>query len=245
MTGRPVRVLLVEHDPAARLLWENFFAARREFSLCGWARDGWSGLEAAAGEDPDAVLMDLVLPGMDGLEFLRTLKRREGRPAVVVASRISGSQVIQRALSLGADYYFVKPVRLQAVAELLQALCGGSVEGYARQILLEMGGRGLGLEAACAAAAELAGDRTMLLKEAYAPFIRRAHTSYGCVEKNIRELTGKLQAGATPAYRLLMGGLPAARPSNGAFLQCLCRAALERQAAGAERPEILRQRYFP
>lgn len=245
MTGGPVRVLLVEHDPAAQLLWEHFFAGRQGFSLCGWARDGWTGLEAAAVQDPDAILMDLILPGMDGLELLRALKRRNGRPVTVVASRISGSHVVQRALSLGADYYFVKPVRLQAVADLLQALCGGSVEGYARQILLEMGGGGLGLEAACSAAAELAGDQTMLLKEAYTSFIQRTHTSYSCVEKNIRELTGKLHAGATPAYRLLMGGLPAERPSNGVFLRLLSQAALERQAAGAERPEILRQRFFP
>lgn len=231
--GGLIRILLLEDDPAAPVLWRTFFAREADMELCGWARDGWRGLEAVERERPDAVLLDLILPGMDGLEFLRTLRRRGASPLTVVISPIHNSRVIGQAAALGADYYFVKPVRLQAVAGLLRDLCSGGVAGYARQLLMEMGGAGLGLEAASAAAAELAGNRRMLLKEAYAPFMRRAQTSYGCVEKNIRMLTDRLHAAGSPAYRRLMGGLPPARPSNRVFLCRLCDAALERQAAGA------------
>lgn len=232
--GPPIRILLLEDDPAAPVLWRTFFAGQGDMELCGWVRDGWNGLEAVDRQRPDAVLMDLILPGMDGLEFLAALNRRRNRPAAVVASPLGNRVVVQRAAALGADYYFVKPVRLQSVADLLRALCGGGIAGYARQLLIEMGGTGLGLEAASAAAAELAGDRHMLLKEAYAPFIRRAHTNYGCVEKNIRKLTGRLHAEGSPAYCCLMGGLPPERPSNQIFLRRLSEAALERQAAGGE-----------
>lgn len=234
--GAPVRILLLEDDPAAPVLWGAFFAAQADLELCGWARDGWSGLEALERQRPDAILMDLVLPGMDGLSFLQALQGRQDRPALVVTSPIGNHWVVQRAVSLGADYYFVKPVRLRAVADLLRALCGGGIAGYARQLLLEMGGTGMGLEAASSAAAELAGNREMLLKEAYAPFMYREHTSYGCVEKNIRMLTDKLHTAGSPAYRRMMGGLPPERPSNRVFLRRLCEAALERQSAAGSLP---------
>lgn len=232
--GAAIRILLLEDDPAAPVLWRTFFAGQADMELCAWARDGWSGLEAVERERPDAVLLDLVLPGMDGLEFLRMLRQRPNPPAAVVASPIHNRWVIRQAATLGADYYFVKPVRLQAVAELLRSLCGGgsAVADYARQLLLEMGGTGVGLEAASSAAAELAVDRRLLLKEAYAPFMRRAQTSYICVEKNIRMLTDKLHTAASPAYRRVMGGLPPSRPSNRVFLCRLCDAALACQAGG-------------
>ena len=144
--GPPIRILLLEDDPAAPVLWRTFFAGQGDMELCGWVRDGWNGLEAVDRQRPDAVLMDLILPGMDGLEFLAALNRRQDRPAAVVASPLGNRVVIQRAAALGADYYFVKPVRLQSVADLLRALCGGGIAGYARQLLIEMGGTGLGLE---------------------------------------------------------------------------------------------------
>lgn len=53
------------------------------------------------------------------------------------------------------------------------------------------------------------------------------NTSYACVEKNIRSMVGKLQAGACGEYQALMGGLPAERPSNELFLRRLARRILE------------------
>lgn len=227
-----IRVLAVEDDPASRMLLAALLDPLPDFTLCAAAEDGLEGLAALERERPDALLLDLVMPGLDGLGFLRALRDRGlYRPAaVVVISHIGGERLIQHVLSLGADYYFVKPVYFPALVELLRALCGRSLEEIARELLLEMGGSGLGMEAACSAAAELARDRsgTLYLKQAYAPFIQRERTDYRCVEKNIRNLTGKLHTGGSPVYQALMGGMPEARPKNEEFLRRLARAALKR-----------------
>ena len=235
----PIRVLLIEDDPAYPVLLERLFASVPGLILCGVAQDGRLGLELLEQEQVDVVLLDLVMPEMDGLTFLERLRNRPGRPAVVVLSGVSSQRIIQRALGLGADYYLIKPVEPRALLGLLRTLCGGAVEECARTVLEEMGAGGLGMAAACAAAAELARERDgqMLLKEAYAPLIQRERTSYACVEKNIRALTGKLHAGGSPAYRQLMGGMPSCRPSNGEFLRCLCRAALARCMERRLRPK--------
>ena len=79
----PIRVLVVEDDPSAQLLLAGALAELPGLELCGIAADGLEGLELVERLRPDAVLLDLIMPGMDGLSFLRALDRRD-RPTVVV-----------------------------------------------------------------------------------------------------------------------------------------------------------------
>lgn len=226
----PIRVLLVEQDKDIQMLWKSAMNPEFGMELCGWARDGRSGLEMIQEKKPDAVLMELILPNIDGMALLQKVKALPKPPVVVVASLAGNPQIIQRAIAAGADYYFVKPIRIQAVRHTLWTLCRSGTEKYAYQVLREMGASGLGMEAASAAAAELSMGRKILLKEAYEPFVRRNHSSYACVEKNIRKLVERLYKVKSPKYCAFMAGLPAGRPSNTVFLYRLSQAALAREA---------------
>ena len=86
-------------------------------------KDGLEGLELVEQTRPDIVLLDLILPGMDGLDFLRTLRRRNERPAVVVASQASEPTVIRLAFQLGASYYLIKPLNFDSLPDLFHSLC--------------------------------------------------------------------------------------------------------------------------
>ena len=217
-----IRVLVAEDDPAARRLLSEALPRLPGLSLCGVAADGLECLALIDQLRPDAVLLDLVMPNLDGLGVLRAMGRRRNGPAVVVTSQISHQGVVQCALSLGASYYLVKPVNVQALPELLQ--CGAPLERQALELLSSMGASGLGMEAAARAAVVLHQHPNALLKEAYAPTIAGQRTCYGSVEKNIRSMVDKLHAAARPAYIDLMGGLPPQRPSNLIFLRHLARA---------------------
>ena len=230
----PIRVLLVEDDPSARLLLSAALAAQPGLELCGQAADGLEGLELVERCRPDAVLLDLIMPGMDGLGFLRALDRRD-RPTVVVASQAGGREVIRCALSLGASYYLVKPVNVQALPDLLAGLCLGPLVRRGEALLADMGASGRGLPAAAQAAAVLAREPGALLKQAYAPAIAAEGSSYAVVERNIRRMVGALHQAAPPGYLALMGGRPERRPSNLAFLRALA-GALE---AEGQRPGFL------
>jgi DNA-binding response OmpR family regulator len=72
------------------------------------ARDGHEALERARAERPDLVVLDLGLPGLDGLEVAKTLRRESNVPIIVLTARVEESDRI-RGLEAGADDYVTKP----------------------------------------------------------------------------------------------------------------------------------------
>ena len=154
-----IRVLVVEDDPETRMLTEALLSGRKGVCLCALAKDGLEGLELVEQTRPDIVLLDLILPGMDGLDFLRTLRRRNERPAVVVASQASEPTVIRLAFQLGASYYLIKPLNFDSLPDLFHSLCLEPRERAAADYLRGMGASGLGVEAAARTAAVLSTGR--------------------------------------------------------------------------------------
>ncbi len=80
-----------------------------------------AGLDACAASPPDAVLVDLTLPGMDGYDLIRALRRSSDVPIVVVSARNDTHDIVA-ALEAGADDYVVKPVAVKELAARLRAL---------------------------------------------------------------------------------------------------------------------------
>ncbi|MCS7255970.1 MAG: response regulator transcription factor [Thermomicrobium sp.] len=85
------------------------------------AYDGPSGLALARSDSPDLVILDLMLPGMDGLDVLRALRRESLVPVLVLTAR---SAELDRVvgLELGADDYVVKPFSLREVVARVRAI---------------------------------------------------------------------------------------------------------------------------
>ncbi|MEV5678391.1 MULTISPECIES: response regulator [unclassified Streptomyces] len=110
------RVLVVEDEPQlVRALEINLKARRYEVDT---APDGATALRLAAAHHPDAILLDLGLPDMDGLDVLRNLRRWIRVPVLVVSARQASDEKIE-ALDAGADDYVTKPF---AIDELLARL---------------------------------------------------------------------------------------------------------------------------
>jgi DNA-binding response OmpR family regulator len=115
------RVLIVEDDPPLRLaMTKALKAAGHEVTT---AKAGDEGLEAALANPPDVVLLDVMLPGMNGYEVLAKLRKHDpDLPIVMITAKGEEADKV-RGLSLGADEYVVKPVGL---AEL-QARVGAAL----------------------------------------------------------------------------------------------------------------------
>ncbi|MFE7774809.1 response regulator [Streptomyces sp. NPDC057445] len=112
------RVLIVEDDPQlVRALTINLRARKYEAEA---ASDGTAALQLAAATPPDAVLLDLGLPDMDGLDVIRDLRLRSGVPIVVVSARSTSDEKIA-ALDAGADDYVTKPFSMDELLARLRA----------------------------------------------------------------------------------------------------------------------------
>lgn len=120
---RPL-VLVVEDDPSdwhlyGELLWYNGFDVAH-------ATKGMEALRMAAERTPDLVLLDLVLPGMDGLEVCRRLRAIEEMrdvPVVVLTGR-SAAEVEGACMAAGANRFLQKPTSPLAVLGLVEQLIG-------------------------------------------------------------------------------------------------------------------------
>ncbi|WP_406456085.1 response regulator transcription factor [Streptomyces sp. NBC_00876] len=110
------RVLVVEDEPQlVRAIAINLHARKYEVDA---AADGNTALRLAAAHPPDAVLLDLGLPDMDGIEVMRGLRRWSRAPILVVSARTASGEKV-RALDAGADDYITKPFSMD---ELLARL---------------------------------------------------------------------------------------------------------------------------
>lgn len=235
----PLRVLLIEDNEATRLLLRAYLDSLEGVSVCGEAADGMEGRDLIWALQPDLVLLDLVMPVMNGTELLRVLRDDPPpvRPGIIVVSHLSGDLPLRFTATLGVDYYLTKPVNFAELAELIacyqhkQPAMGSPTEGRARWLLLRMGAAegSLGCRYAALTAEQLARAPagSLLLKQAYAPAIKEAGTSRANVEKNIRDLIEKIHRAAKEEYIHMMGGLPERRPDNKTFLTRLADAARE------------------
>lgn len=115
----PVTVLVVEDEPAIAT------AVAQRLTAEGWrvevARDGLSGVEAAARLRPAAVVLDVMLPGIDGLEVCRRIQAENPVPVLMLTARDDETDMLV-GLGVGADDYMTKPFSMRELVARLKAL---------------------------------------------------------------------------------------------------------------------------
>ncbi len=116
---RNATVLVVEDEPAIAT------AIAQRLSAEGWrvevARDGLSGVDAAARLHPDAVVLDVMLPGIDGLEVCRRIQADHPTPVLMLTARDDETDMII-GLGVGADDYMTKPFSMRELVARVKAL---------------------------------------------------------------------------------------------------------------------------
>src|SRR5437588_8664396 len=114
-----MRVLVIEDE--TDLLRAVVQTLREEGYAVDEAAEGEEGLFKALGWDYDAVVLDLMLPGLDGWELLRRLRRERKTPVLILTARDAVADRV-RGLDAGADDYLVKPFALGELLARLRAL---------------------------------------------------------------------------------------------------------------------------
>ena len=117
-SARP-RILLVEDDPTIREMTQ--LALQRDGFAVDTAGDGATGLSAFRSQAPDLVLLDVMLPGVDGVSVCRTIREGSVVPIVMLTARTDPIDVVL-GLEAGADDYVTKPFEPSILAARLRAV---------------------------------------------------------------------------------------------------------------------------
>jgi CheY-like chemotaxis protein len=131
------RILIVEDNEMNRDLLTRRLT-KRGYSVME-AIDGDQGLQVANAENPDLILVDLGLPGMDGCELTRRLKASSTTRQIPVLALTAYARVEDRdrALAAGCDEFETKPIVLEALLKKIKNLLGSSVDELSGVSLVE------------------------------------------------------------------------------------------------------------
>ena len=114
------RVLVVEDNPVVRLALSGVIRQAPHLTLAGEVWTGEAALEAIKKDEPDIVCLDLLMPGMGGLEALKQIRESHPHVRTVIVSGVGTSEIVKEALALGADGYVLKPFHAGKVLDVLQ-----------------------------------------------------------------------------------------------------------------------------
>ena len=120
-----IRVLVVDDDALVRAGLTMLLAGAGDIEIVGEAADGREVEHAIAEHQPDVVLMDIRMPGMDGLAATEILRRRDRPPEVIVLTTFDADDHVLRALRAGASGFLLKDTPPANIVRAIRAVAAG------------------------------------------------------------------------------------------------------------------------
>jgi DNA-binding NarL/FixJ family response regulator len=121
----PIRVVVVDDEPMVCAHLRTILGSSASIEVVAEAHDGAAGVAAVVREQPGVVLMDLRMPGMDGLTAIEKIRQLASPPAVVVLTTFDADQYVLRALRAGAAGFLVKSTPPEDLIGLVQVAAEG------------------------------------------------------------------------------------------------------------------------
>ena len=138
-----ITILLVDDHQIVRQGVRAFFEAHAEFEVVGEAKNGAEAVRLAEEHIPNVVLMDLIMPGMDGVEATRLIKKISPRTQIIVLTSYHDDEHIFPALQAGALSYILKDVEMDELAAVVKKAAVGEAvlnSHVAARVIVEIQG---------------------------------------------------------------------------------------------------------
>jgi DNA-binding response OmpR family regulator len=113
------KLLIVDDQSSVRTLLEEYLVEQGYEIIT--AADGQAALYTARHQQPDLILLDIMMPNMDGYQFLRVFRQERQTPVIIITAREEETDAVL-GLDLGADDYLVKPFRMRELAARIRAI---------------------------------------------------------------------------------------------------------------------------
>lgn len=126
MVSEPIRILIADDSCDFSEMLCSYISLYSDIQVIGIARNGNEALELVQRHKPDVLLLDLIMPEMDGLEVLRRLRSSSGHmPHVFCLSAVSSEAAAYQSVNLGATY-LLKPIEAKVIVAKIRSVMQAS-----------------------------------------------------------------------------------------------------------------------
>ncbi len=123
---KQTEVVFIDDNLALTEMLEEYFSERQGYDVLGVANNGEEGVQLVKDMEPDVVLLDIIMPQMDGISVLEAIQsmRLKKKPQVIMLTAFGQEDVMKRASELGASYFILKPFDFEQLEHKIQAVQG-------------------------------------------------------------------------------------------------------------------------
>lgn len=114
-----MKIFIIEDDISVIGVLEDIVEGGGLGSLCGDTGDGPPDLDQILSLNPDLILIDLLMPGKDGIQIVRELKERSCGAKFIMISQVSAKEMIAKAYTAGVEFFIQKPINLIEVRQVI------------------------------------------------------------------------------------------------------------------------------
>ncbi len=135
-----IKILIADDNRDFCDILYEYLGKQNDLEIIGVAKDGIEAINFLSKQIPDVIILDIIMPHLDGLGVLERMNGMdmEKVPKVIILSAVGQDRITQKAISLGADYYVVKPFDFEVFIKRIRQLVGtSSSESDRRRTLRE------------------------------------------------------------------------------------------------------------
>lgn len=121
--GKPYKLMIVDDNRDFCEILKEYFERQEDCIITAVAHDGLQALECLRQEMPDVMILDLIMPQLDGIGVLEKIAaEHEERPKIIILTAFGQETMTKRAVELGANYYILKPFDLEVLGKRVRQL---------------------------------------------------------------------------------------------------------------------------
>ncbi|MEE0865193.1 MAG: sporulation transcription factor Spo0A [Clostridia bacterium] len=119
-----IKVFIADDNQEFSYTLSNYINSQEDMEVVGMARDGNEAIDLVVKTEPDVVLLDVIMPHLDGLGVLEKINEimKNNMPTCIMLSAVGQDKVTQKAITLGAEYYVVKPFDIEVLIKRIREI---------------------------------------------------------------------------------------------------------------------------
>lgn len=124
MENKKIRIVIADDNKEFSSILSEYLSGQADFDVVGTAKDGIEAVNMVQNHQPDVLVLDIIMPHLDGLGVLEKINQMSNieMPKVIILSAVGQDKITQRAINLGAEYYVVKPFDMEIFGNRIRQL---------------------------------------------------------------------------------------------------------------------------